>query len=560
MNFRGFLIGAGLVALLCSTASAGLPEGIRKDLAPIAAVVLLDRGDEILLDLTAEKGGRVGDLFTVVSKGNVIKHPQTGEELGTLDEVTGLLQIVQLRPGFSIARRIEGAPLQLGAKVRRFERIAARFVDSSITGEKLFIDLRDALPHLEWQKYARTDTVDIAGLREIGQSSSGLHFLYDGQILEIRDQEYALLHRYEGVVSEGQDQVVVHSAATKVSQPVIVSSPMAAGTRPSLTAKWLGAGAKGLPIGVAVADFDADGQIEIARAFEDRLEVGRLVSGEFERLFSSSLANETTAIALTAVDLNKNGHAELFLTTVKEDDVRAEVFEYTDGQYRKTAQNQSWFLNSILLPGKGPVLLGQKRDRSHYGFSSEVYELEWKNQMLSPNATLSLPENGMIYSLAAMPTAGKDRFARVNTDGRIEIFSPNDDALWISDEKGYSETGFLQADNQNPHWDVEFLHRVFLPSALIAGPDDTVITAMNTGRTGSDKYRQMRSLTLSGWQWQNQELKPLWQMAEMDGYVPAMTVADADNDGQDELVLLIAHPNNNFFGTRKSVIKLFELN
>jgi hypothetical protein len=54
-------------------------------------------------------------------------------------------------------------------------------------------------------------------------------------------------------------------------------------------------------------------------------------------------------------------------------------------------------------------------------------------------------------------------------------------------------------------------------------------------------------------------MQPLWQMKEMDGYVPAMTVADADNDGRDELVLLIAHPNSSFFGARKSVIKLFEL-
>jgi hypothetical protein len=485
MSWRCFL--AAVVLLLSCSAGVAEQPGVKEhDLAPLSAVVLLDRGGEVVLDLTHDDGAQVGDLFSVVEQEQSRKQLKADGVPGSLDGVISLLRIIQVRPGFSIAKRIAGEPLQPGAEIHRFEHVAEQYAE-----------LPTSLP------------------------------------------------------------VPADAAITRLPAGTIKTAEPESGA--ALSAKWLGAGAKGLPVGVGVADFDGDGRLEIARAFETRLEIGRLRADDYEHLYSSPLASETTAIALTAVDLNGNGRTELFLTTVREDEVHAEVFEYTGGRYLNVARKQPWFLNSIELPGKGVVLLGQKRDRSHYGFSAEIDVLEWKGRQLSPKAALTLPEKRTIYSLAALSAAGKDRFAGINGDGRIEIFSNADDALWVSDEKGYSETGFLQADARNPHWDAEFLHKVFLPPALISGPGGSVITAINTGRTGSDKYRQMKSLTLTGWQWRNQELQPLWRMADMDGYVPAMTVADADNDGQDELVLLIAHPKSNFFGPRKSVIKLFEL-
>jgi hypothetical protein len=512
-------------------------------------VVLLDRGEEVLIDLTAESGVRVGDLFSVIAKGKAVKDPQTGETLGSLDEVVGLLQLVQLRADFSIARRVSGEALQPGAEIRRFDRIAAKFYDSSMLGEPLFVELRELLPHLQWQKYRSIDPAALALLDKKNQDYTGLTFSYDGDFLEVRGVELALMHRYE--IKAGQTPSPTVTNATTALSGVDKEQ--------ALTAKWLGGGAKGLPIGLAATDFDGDGQVEIARAFIDRLEIARLVGDDFERLTTHKFREEQKVIALATLDLNKNGRAELFVTTVVEDEVRAEVLEFSDGAYHVIAQNQPWFLNTISLPGNGAVLLGQRRDRSYSGFSPEIYQLEWKEGLLSESVSFPLPEHATLYSLVPLPTAGKDRFARINADGRLEVFSHDDDALWVSDEKGESETGFLQADAQNPGFDEEFLHRVFLPTPLISGPDNTIITAMNSGRTGVAKFRQMQSVTLTGWRWQNQEFQPLWQMSEMDGYIPALAIADADNDGRDELVLLIAHPNSSFFGARKSVIKLLEL-
>jgi len=544
MVYRWLIVVSTLLVTFCSTAAAKLPSNVMKDLSPLTGLVLLDRGDEVLIDLTAEKGVRVGDLFSVVSKGEVVNHPLTGEPLGTLDAIVGLLQIAQLRTDFSIARRIDGEPLKPGTEVQRFDRIAAKFYDSSDLGEPLFIELRELLPHLQWQKYTPIDPADQTLLHEKKSKQSGLTFYYDGEVLEVRGPESALMHRYE-IKTEQKPTPAVTSVGTALPNQ-------------TLTAKWLGAGAKGLPIGLAATDFDGDGQVEIARAFEDRLEIARLVGTDFEQLATHKFRDGQAVIALSALDLNGNGRAELFVTTVVADEVRGEVLEFSDGTYNVMASNQPWFFNTIKLPGKKVVLIGQRRDRSYSGFSPETYHLQWKEGVLVETTSFTLPEGAMLYSLAPLPAAGNDRYVRINSEGHIEVFSNGDNALWVSAEKGESETGFLQADAQNPNFDEEFLHKVFLPAPLISGPDDTIITAMNSGLTGTAKYRQMRSLTLTGWQWQNHELQPLWQIGEMDGYVPAMTIADADNDGRNELVLLIAHPNSVFFGTRKSVIKLFD--
>ncbi|MBE0502089.1 MAG: hypothetical protein IBX47_11695 [Desulfuromonadales bacterium] len=542
MLYRRMIIVSTLLATFCSAAAATVPSDLLNDFSPLTGLVLLDHGEEVLIDLTAEKGVRVGDLFSVVSKGEIVKHPVTGAPLGTLDEIVGELQIVQLRPGFSIARRIDGEPLKPGAEVRRFDRIAAKFYDSSAFGEPLFIELRERLPHLQWQKYTPIDSADLALLLEKKPALGGLAFCYDGEILEVRGPESALLRRYE-ITPEKKTTPAVTSGATALSDQ-------------TLATKWLGGAAKGLPIGLAATDFDGDGRVEIARAFEDRLEISRLVGTDFKRLATHEFRAGMTVIALSALDLNSNGRAELFVTTVVEDEVRSEVLEFSDGQYNVIASNQPWFFSTVLLPEKGAVLLGQRRDRSYSGFAPEIYHLEWKDRLLVETVSFTLPEGGMLYSLAPLSPAGKGRYARINSAGRIEVFSQGAPPIWVSGEKGESETGFLQADAQNPNFDEEFLHKVFLPAPLIPGPKDTIITAMNSGLTGTTKYRQMHSLTLTGWHWRNQELLPLWQIKEMAGYVPAMTIADADNDGQDELVLLIAHPDNSFFSARKSVLKL----
>ncbi len=543
MLYRRMIIISTLLATFCSAAAATPPSDLLNDFSLLTGLVLLDRGEEVLIDLTAEKGVRVGDLFSVVSKGEVVKHPVTGAPLGTLDEIVGQLQIVQLRPGFSIARRIDGGPLKPGAEVRRFDRISAKFYDSSAFGEPLFIELRERLPHLQWQKYTPIDPADLALLLEKKPALGGLIVCYDGEILEVRGPESALMQRYE-IKPEKKTTSAVTGVVTGFADQ-------------TLAAKWLGGAAKGLPIGLAATDFDGDGRVEIARAFEDRLEISRLVGTDFEQLATHKFRAGKTVIALSALDLNSNGRAELFVTTVVEDEVRSEVFEFSDGKYNVIASNQPWFFSTVLLPEKGAVLLGQRRDRSYFGFSPEIYHLEWKDRLLVETVSFILPEGGMLYSLAPLSAAGKGRYARINSDGRIEVFSLGDAPIWVSAEKGESETGFLQADAQNPNFDEEFLHKVFLPAPLIPGPEDTLITAMNSGLTGTTNYRQMRSLTLTGWHWQNQELLPRWQIREMDGYVPAMTIVDADNDGQDELVLLIAHPDNSFFSARKSVLKLF---
>ena len=71
-----------------------LPTAVENDFKPLKAIVIGKEGDGWLIDAGRGLGVHEGDIFTVVSPGKTVVHPQTGEKLGTIQQITGLLQVI----------------------------------------------------------------------------------------------------------------------------------------------------------------------------------------------------------------------------------------------------------------------------------------------------------------------------------------------------------------------------------------------------------------------------------------------------------------------------------
>jgi len=148
-----------LVAVTClflavspRIASAGVVETVKEDLRPISGTVVMQQEGEYLVDLDARHGLRVGDLLSVVTKGPEVIHPLTKEVLGRLDEAKAVLQVTQIKSGFSVTRPLSGgANIAKGDIVRRFALLTAVFQGPAGQSKALYEDLRKALPELEWQ-------------------------------------------------------------------------------------------------------------------------------------------------------------------------------------------------------------------------------------------------------------------------------------------------------------------------------------------------------------------------------------------------------------------------
>jgi len=538
-----------LMVLTAGMAMAALPAGLTDDFATVDGVVLAVRKGAVLIDAAADQGVRVGELFSVLAAGEPLRHPVSGEPIPGLEEQAGVLVVTEVRPEFSLARQLFGKAPQAGDKVRRYDRVQSRFADPDGRGEALFAEVRAGLPQLDWQGYSK----------DAGKAGNGeLLFLLQGNRLVVRSGT-ELLHSYTVDVAAAQPVTApVATPAVAAPQGTEAAVPQTAQqVKEKQPSKWLGASVKKVPVAMVVADFDGDGKQEIARAFEDGIEIGRLVGGAYSRLQEIDLSGGRKGLSLAAFDLNGNGRPELFFSAAFADSVLTAVYEFSDKRYRKLADDQRWFVNTVQL-ADGPALLGQKRTIGSRPFAATVTRLKWQDGELREGETVSLPPGANIYGIAAFPAAGGGKFLRINGSGRLVLASLDAEELWASEQSGDTEIGFRQAEGLAG--DDSLSRSIYLPGPLQVAGDGLVVTAFSSGFTGSNVFRQLTSAEIVGWRWEGYELQPKWRIPEIEGYIPALTVADADNDGVAELVMLLAYPNSNPFASRRSVIRLLALN
>lgn len=558
---KSLFIAITLLTLSATVALAAVPAGLVKDFEPVEGVVLLARDGEVLIDAEAIKGVRNGDLFSVIGSSEQVTHPQTGEVLGVLRQTLGLLQVIQVRPGFSITRQLAGDIPTTGAQVIRFEQVESRFFDLTADGEAFSAELRQALPQLSWSAYTQIDQAGLDSLRAKGAGYSGLLFLLDGARLEVRSSEFELLLSYEKVDLQSAEPAIpalaVVAPVVGVASAVTMPSGTAAAQGALLVGFWSGIPAKKQPVGMVVADLDADGLLEIARAFENRIEIGRLVGEQYTPLQVVKVPWRTKALSLSALDLTGNGRSELIVTIADGATLSSQIIEYRDKEYQILAKNLRWFLNVVTLPGEGPVLLGQERDKSVRGFSSKIFRLTWLDGKLNKGGEVVLPEYGTIFSLAALSESAGDKMVRINVDGRLEVYTQANEAIWVSKDKGHTETGFSQTEPSSNTGSEELDNDSYLSTPMLVLADGTILTLMNQGITTGGLFRNMSSVDVSLWSWGGIAMEKLWTQT-LDGYVPAAVIADANNDGKNELAMFLSFPTNNPFSSRKSVVRLYE--
>lgn len=156
MKFLRLVMVVLALSVPCLVSAATLPAAAENDFKPMDGVIIRQEGDAWLIDVGREQGVHEGDLFSAVEAGKPVVHPKTGEKLGSMPQITGLLQVIWVQPRFSQVRRISGSgTLAAGTQVRRFEGLNSVFIDEIGTGEELYLQLRESLTQLKWLGYRK---------------------------------------------------------------------------------------------------------------------------------------------------------------------------------------------------------------------------------------------------------------------------------------------------------------------------------------------------------------------------------------------------------------------
>ncbi len=563
-----------LLLLLCFPLAslAEVPEQLKIDFAPVSGTIIMPIGEEYLVDLDASANLREGDILTLVMPGEKIIHPDTKEILGTHELAKGYLQVTQVKSGYSYAKPLSAdiAPKK-GDQIKRFEQTPTRF-QSAESDNILAQELQLALPHLNW-------------LGDTDKTASELIFVLIDNNLKITNSAGVELKRYQyrnGKLSAPlvgsyqannfqpggppqKDKSLLNQAIDGLTSSIGFGGKDKRLENPGITQEqqlndgiWVGPNLHGNPVGISVADFDADGQLETAVAMKNRLQIVRMTDGKLIPVKTVNFAAGVQLLSLDSADTNLDGLAEIYVSASAGTRISSQVVEFSQGQYQITINRVPWLFRVVNQPQEGLTLIAQTLNDSENPFSGHPFRVIRSGDTLKQGAAIPLPAKLNLFSFTPLKGTDNDRlYAHISNTDNLHVTTPGGAALWESgDHFGGTEVLFNnKQDSKN-----ELTHPVYIQQRLLTLPTGEILVPQNDGPRIFERYRNFDKSRVVALKWNGVALQETWETADQNGYLADFTVADADNDGEEELVMVVKYKQKNLLQKGRSAVVIYEMN
>ena len=307
---------------------------------------------------------------------------------------------------------------------------------------------------------------------------------------------------------------------------------------------------KGLDIG----DVDGDKKNEVVMMDANNLYIFKY-DGEKLSLFQKiEQGNEHTFLTLDVADVNRNGVAEIIVTSVVEDNLRSFILEYEEGKFKKITDKAGWFFRVLEHLKDGPILMGQRMG-SEGEYVGAIYRFEWRKKSFEKGPKMPFPNETNIFGFTLADIRGKGKPEMIvldSFDNRLRILSEDGKTQWRSADRFGGTNNFYDTDKKwdpayPPTWAVKT--RVFIPGRILVrdlngeGIPQVIINKneFTTGRT-FQRIRVYEKGEIHNLVWEEDGLTTHWKTREMNGYIADYQIGDAENDGNLELVVAVVAP------------------
>jgi TolB-like protein len=303
---------------------------------------------------------------------------------------------------------------------------------------------------------------------------------------------------------------------------------------------------KGLDIG----DVDGDKKNELVMMDRHTLYIFNYDGEKLKLILKVEQGNEHNFLTLDVADVNRNGVAEIIVTSVVLDELRSFILEYEGGKFRKIAEKENWYFRVLDHPKEGPLLMGQRMS-SEGLVSGPIYRFVWKKTSFERGPKMDLPKEAKIFGLTVADIRSQGAFDNVILEDseRLNIISADGKFSWRSkvlyggtnnfyDTKKKRDPGWAYKE-QGPDW------RVYIPGRIIAkdldgdGLKEVIINTNHRSSRLSDRGRNYESGEIYSLVWQDGDLDTQWKTREINGYISDFQLRDVDNDGDEELVVAV---------------------
>jgi len=205
-------------------------------------------------------------------------------------------------------------------------------------------------------------------------------------------------------------------------------------------------------------------------------------------------------------------------------------------------------------PKEGPLLMGQRRGSEGLPVGP-IYKFVWQKKSFEKGPKIPLPKetnvDPNIFSIALAAIRDKDKLDLIMLDDleHLRVVGPDGKKVWGGRESYGASNNFYDTTKKKemvyrpgeaPPW------RVFIPGRIVIKDldrDGILGVIVNKNMTSTtrmfDRIRSFDKGEIYNLVWDENTLVTSWKTREINGYITDFQVKDADNDGEEELVVAI---------------------
>ncbi|MEK7679365.1 MAG: VCBS repeat-containing protein [Deltaproteobacteria bacterium] len=418
---------------------------------------------------------------------------------------------------------------------------------------------------------------DEAALAEAGQKL-GLDYVLYGSITKLGSSISIDLNLFsvkgkwtEFFYAKGDSLESIEGLAERLAKDIITytgGSPVAA--KPSgdfiikaqdkaLPELWKSAYIQGSALAIEAADLDRDGVKEFFILKKDGLSIVRAGEGKADVVSEIRAESNVSFIALSIIDSDSDGSAEVYVSGVRAGAGLTSVIEYdkTEKAYKTTITGVRRLIRAV----DKHTLIGQGF-RPDEGFYGALRILKKEGNVLTDKGPfeIPLPRGADIYRFNLLSiAAGEKTLAVLDSRGYLRLYKNNKAAweeFWRSEEFYGGTLNLLELEEygaSSPDEKSIFIEGRFLKSDNGQG---LVIKRNIPGGLGrySAVVRSYVKGGVLGLRWDKGSFIEDWKTREVKGHIADFFIDDLDNDGVKELVMLVVEDSAGYSGKTKSYI------
>jgi TolB-like protein len=321
-----------------------------------------------------------------------------------------------------------------------------------------------------------------------------------------------------------------------------------------------------------IGDVDGDKKNEIVFTDQNNVYVFKYDGERLNLMQKINIGYQHTFLSLDVADINRNGIAEIIVTSVVDDRLQSFILEYEEGRFRKIVDKSEWFYRVVDYPKEGPILMGQRQGGDGVP-NGPVYRFLWKSKGFERGPKLPFAPDTFILNVAPVDLKGTGKVETLQYDKNdyLRLLDEKGRILWKSTERLGGTSNYYETLKKTPDgWKAvdRMPWRVVVPTRLTVKDvygdgSPLVLLPKNDFSVGSltEKVRTYEKGLVVALAWDGERLVTEWKTREIPGYIADAQFKDADNDGEPELVLAVPQAETDsaagFFGKKKEKSNIY---